>query len=88
MEKVTTVRLEINGEPAKNTLDALRQRAEVLSQKISAIKIPVQVQGTGNEGQNPNISEQSAELQRLEREYAAVTAEIVRQNRCCIYLLF
>ncbi len=42
MEKITTVRLEINGEPAKNTLDELRQCAEVLSQKISAIKIPAQ----------------------------------------------
>ena len=53
MEKITTVRLEINGEPAKNTLDELRQRAEVLSQKISAIKLPAQVQGTGNEEQTP-----------------------------------
>ena len=42
MEKTTTIRLEINGEPAKNTLEALRQRAEILSQKISAIKFPTQ----------------------------------------------
>lgn len=40
MEKTTTIRLEINGEPAKDTLEALRQRAEILSQKISAIKFP------------------------------------------------
>lgn len=40
MEKTTTIRLEINGEPAKNKLEALRQRVEILSQKISAIKFP------------------------------------------------
>lgn len=108
MEKVTTVRLEINGEPAKNTLDALRQRAEVLSQKISAIKIPAQsgvpsvesgesrvesgstsnargltdyeVKGLES-GHTSNLAAQSAELQRLEREYAAVTAEIERQEQ-------
>lgn len=34
MEKTTTIRLEINGELAKNTLDELRQRAEVLAKKL------------------------------------------------------
>ena len=66
MEKVTTVRLEINGEPAKNTLDLLRQKAEQLATAISKLKgkgtderlmsnvnglTGNQVQGTGNEGQ-------------------------------------
>ena len=82
MEKITTVRLEINGEPAKNTLDALRQRAEVLSQRISAIKIPTEGQGTGNEGQDSNLTEQQLrDLKRLEQEYANVTAEIERQEQ-------
>ncbi len=53
MEKTTTIRLEINGEPAKNTLEALRQRAEVLSQKISAIKFPAQ--SGGNESLMCNV---------------------------------
>lgn len=53
MEKATTIRLEINGEPAKNTLEALRQRAEVLSQKISAIKFPAQ--SGGNESLMFNV---------------------------------
>lgn len=82
MEKITTVRLEINGEPAKNTLDELRQRAEVLSQRISAIKIPTEGQGTGNEGQDSNLTEQQLrDLKRLEQEYANVTAEIERQEQ-------
>ena len=82
MEKTTTIRLEINGEPAKNTLDALRQRAEVLSQRISAIKIPTEGQGTGNEGQDSNLTEQQLrDLKRLEQEYANVTAEIERQEQ-------
>ena len=82
MEKTTTIRLEINGEPAKNTLDALRQRAEVLSQRISAIKIPTEGQGTGNEGQDSNLTEQQLrDLKRLEQEYASVTAEIERQEQ-------
>ncbi|MBQ4345167.1 MAG: hypothetical protein IJC40_04620 [Muribaculaceae bacterium] len=40
MEKTTTIKLEINGEPAKNKLDELRQRAEVLAKKIAEIKLP------------------------------------------------
>lgn len=52
MEKTTTIRLEINGEPANNTLKALRQRAEILSQKISAIKFPTQ---SGNESLMCNV---------------------------------
>lgn len=78
MEKTTTIRLEINGEPAKNTLDELRQRAEILSQKIRAIKLPA------NERLMSNVygltDSQSKELKRLEREYAAVTAEIEKQE--------
>lgn len=101
MEKTTTIRLEINGEPAKNTLDALRQRAEILSQKISAIKFPAQsgVSSVERGEANPlgtsatppiatqqresiNLTEQqSRELQRLEQEYASVTAEIERQEQ-------
>ena len=91
MEKITTVRLEINGEPAKNTLDELRRKAEVLSQKISAIKIPAQ-NGEANplgtsvtppiatqQRESENLTEQQVkELRRLEQEYANVTAEIVR----------
>ena len=38
MENTTTIRLEINGEPAKNTLEALRQRAEQLADAISKVK--------------------------------------------------
>lgn len=91
MEKITTVRLEINGEPAKNTLDELRQRAELLSQKISAIKIPHRenecltsnVYGlTDSQSDTSNLTEQQLrDLKRLEQEYAAVTAEIERQEQ-------
>lgn len=82
MEKITTVRLEINGEPAKNTLDLLRQKAEQLANAISKLK----GQGTGNEGQgssrNPELTEQQVrDLRRLEQEYASVTAEIERQEQ-------
>ena len=38
MEKITTVRLEINGNPAKNTLDELRRKAEQLADAISKVK--------------------------------------------------
>lgn len=38
MENTTTIRLEINGEPAKNTLDELRRRAEQLADAISKVK--------------------------------------------------
>ena len=91
MEKITTVRLEINGEPAKNTLDELRQRAELLSQKISAIKIPHRenecltsnVYGlTDSQSDTSNLTEQQLrDLKRLEQEYANVTAEIERQEQ-------
>lgn len=88
MEKTTTIRLEINGEPAKNTLEALRQRAEILSQKISAIKFPnsQDVIPPRHKCHSPPIATQQREsenlteqqlrdLKRLEQEYASVTAE-------------
>lgn len=52
MEKTTIIRLEINGETAKNTFDELRQRTEILSQKISAIKFP---NSGGNESLMSNV---------------------------------
>lgn len=88
MEKTTTIRLEINGEPAKNTLKALRQRAEILSQKISAIKFPNSQEfnplGTSatpsiatQQRESENLTKQQLrDLKRLEQEYAAVTGEI------------
>lgn len=98
MEKITTVRLEINGEPAKNTLDELRQRAEQLADAISKVKskeLRVESGSTSNargltgyevkgleSGHTSNLTEQQLrDLKRLEREYAAVTAEIERQEQ-------
>lgn len=97
MEKTTTIRLEINGEPAKNTLDALRQRAEQLADAISKVKSkelrvesgeanPLGTSATPpiatQQRENINLTEQQLrDLKRLEQEYANVTAEIERQEQ-------
>ena len=91
MENTTTIRLEINGEPAKNTLEALRQRAEQLADAISKVKSkelrvesgeanPLGTSATPpiatQQRENINLTEQQLrDLKRLEQEYASVTAE-------------
>ena len=96
MENTTTIRLEINGEPAKNTLEALRQRAEQLADAISKVKSkelrvesgeanPLGTSATPpiatQQRENINLTEQQLrDLKRLEQEYASVTAEIDRQE--------
>lgn len=96
MENTTTIRLEINGEPAKNTLDELRRRAEQLADAISKVKSkelrvesgeanPLGTSATPpiatQQRENINLTEQQLrDLKRLEQEYASVTAEIERQE--------